>query len=649
MAVFTPNLVIAPHRKSPSEIWETFEKRRKDPMFIWRNAQYDKQLRYFEGEQFMGGGITAMNTLGKPILRLGTATEMNRTISANRIAPIVLDHQSQSGRLPSSRVLPPAMNDEGMAKAEKQTKYLYSTYEMCSMPMQHVQAGFFLSALGDALYILEIDWQQGKDKPKRAVITGVDPRYAFPRWRADGWRKFDLWDVIVARPLSEDDLEDQYDYEARSGREDDRIVLTYVSPFQRTVLIGKDDLFIVNHVEWNLDFCPAVWMNNHITDGTMANADIRHILELQDYYNFVLNIRADGLYEMTYPVRGIKDPLEVGEGGQIPLGPNEVVALGEKGDIITSAPAPPPVASDMILQQVVGDMNLGAGTTSIRQEGMPDRSNVSGRAIQSAQHPESMRLDVKQIIQATAFIKMNSYLMALQEQAPLVGAQTFDINGMFQGKVFNEPFTPSADIAGWYRNKVVWDELLGMSKPQKMQFAVEGLKAGVIDRPAAMEFMGEEDPLGMLKRVEEDQERNAEHQAKIQASAQQIAQGAGGGPGGPGAPPGGVAQPEQGAPGAQPTRIMRPPQFAPPPLPGGVPQGVTLNAIRKVLAEVHLRGRAFAIGELALQGQSDAPQIAILDHRDHQKVLTAVKALAPHVKVTFMPEDKLPSLKEAVA
>jgi hypothetical protein len=641
---------------SPSEVWGLAQDRRRSTVARKRMALYGEASNYYWGTQPKGGDGTtwATNSLGLALVRhTGSAMDLPRTISSNRIAPIVNDHYALLGRLPAVRTDIPS---GGVEKAEHQDKYLYSTYELSSMEYQQAQVGFFLSNYGDACYALEVDW----DRDRRVVISSVDPQYCYPSWYR-GYRKFELYDMIIAYYESDDVLERDFDYKPKSSTRESCLVVTYISPFQRTVVIGEDLYQPYDTVEWNLGFCPAVWMQSYITDGSLANSDVRELQQLQDLYDFNLNMQVDGAVGWVFGLTGIKDPLE--RDAPLETGPGATIALGDKGDIINRPGGGDPSFLRSFQSELVDQMNTSAGTSSVRQQGMPDKSNISGHALRAAQGPESTRLDMRQVIMGRSFQILNSYLFKMQEVAPLLGDKEFEIDGRYKGRSFTTKFLPKRDIDGWYRTSVTWDALLGMSKAQRIAAAGQAKALRLMPDRKLREWIGEDDPEQAKEEIYRDMVEEAVAQARAQMEAQKVMQGGDEGAHPP--PPGGPAEQAPSSSGQGPqiptSRPVRPPYLgqgganptpgaSPTGAPPGVnPMGVTIAQIKAALQQVSLKGSVFVLGELAVTGRTLAPKLAISDYRDHGKVVTAMRPLAPNVKVEAMSEADLPDESERVA
>ena len=647
------------YRFTPEQILKSWLRRRDEAS--GRNERYMRLMSYYFGKQSHGSRalheVLAATATGRPLIRdLGVSLEVNKRYVSNKIQPIVDDYQALLGRLPTIRIDAPEAGEPGVAKAEKQEKYIVSTYQMADMPYHQAFAGWCLTLLGDAVYVCEIDIDTD-----RVLPCSVLPMSCYPTFQR-GPRRYDLWDLLVESQYTYEECQRDLGVTPRSDEPGDCTVITYMSPYQRTIIVGSDPerAKVGPSVKWNLGFCPAVWARNKI-NGDFVSSDVESILNLQDMYDFTLNIMADGLVEMTYPVRLIKGDVQNPD-GPYPIGPGTNLEGGPNSDIKVVGLTPPPQAGMQFSSMVMDDMQTGSGTSEVRQQGMPDRSNISGRAIQSAQGPQATRIDLRQITLGTALTKLNARIMATQEKAPVISARKLELQGRYKGMSFKEDFQPKLDIDGWYVNTAIWDELIGTSRGQRIQMGVELVNAKLADRAYAMQLAGIEDPAQMVKRVHAEMEEEAKFQQEMQKDL----------PGaqapGPQAVPARII-PATGMPAPPPPMAMRRP--APPPaapampaqgpagqpvqnpsaLPSGVPMGVTVNAIKAQLVGVHLYGEVFAIGDLAQSGQAMRAQLRITDPRDFRKVRDAVLQADKDQKpdVRFAKEENLPSDKVKVA
>src|SRR2546430_7519338 len=540
---------------------------------------------------------------------VGESINSKRTYSARRLAPVVDDYSALMGRLPTSRVEPPDPSPQGEAKAALLTKFLYSTYELSRMGYQQAQAGFFLSSLGDAVYVLEPE-----PSLLRVVWSVCSPRNCLPSFY-HGYRRFELFDLMVSEVWSPSELRRQWGVVPDRDTPEACTVLTYISPQQRTVLIGTRKPVQVAHADWNLDFCPAVWVFNKVT-GMMGMSDIGNSLEQQDFLDFCFNVWADGIVHMTYPMVGIKNPSNAGDNFVVGPGAPPVILQGD-GDIIVRQTQGDPRALEGIIAQSLQDMHAATGSSQVRQEGQMRSSITTGRAVQSVQGPQSTRIEFKQQVLGEAIEAANSFTLALQFKAPFLREFKGPIFGRWQGQHFQEEFS-AEEIDGWTRNVVTWQALVGMNQQQRMQVAAEGMQFKPWDDLQGREIAGVEDPLGMRKRIESQLLFEAQLQQQMQTPAQ----------GQQGQPPGSPGQ-QQGA--SQPSMVFRPPGMA---LAGQQGQpGLNPDSLRKALQPLaeKLRGEVFM-----------DTQVLITDDRDYSQVLAVVRALDPGAKVRAISAAKLP-------
>lgn len=653
-----------------------------------RDALYDKFLGYyFGGEDTHPASsytppILAMDSKGRPLMRpfeIGSSIESKRGYNSKRLAPIVDDYQSLKGRMPSTRVVPPSAPN-GEEKADLLTKYLYSTYEMSDMLRQQAEAGFWMSLLGDALYILEpanADFNAKRPDPKgwRVVWTVYSPRIAYPTFYR-GFRRFQVYDVLMLQEWSAWDINHTFrDYGIRV-REDapseERCVITYLSPYQRTIVVGQQYARRGPHNEWDLGFCPAAWAYNK-TPGAMGMADIAHSLDQQDFLNFLMSVMADGIVNMTYPIVARKGG--IGETGtdQLLRGPDAPLLEleGPDSDIIVRSTQGDIQAAMGMVQHTLDDITAGTGSSTVRQTGDMKSSIVTGRAIHATQGPQSTRIDTWQQSMTAVIQRLNSMTLEMQEKAPYLKNFKGDVFGSHHGRSFQVPFDAVDDIDGWYRNTVRWEGLVGMNDQQKISVAYEGLAAKLWDRPYARELAGVDDPLGMDARIEQDLLTDA----RIQADVQKIMEGgqspqSGGTPTAGGAPAGGSPAPHGGRNAGPPPEIFRPPgmwkmqgggfainpgqvpKASPPSTGGGALQsqgapsplpktGADRDSIKRALVGIAatLKGNVYAIDDLAFEGTTQTPRIAVTDFRDQTKVTNALKPLIPNIKVTVLKGD----------
>lgn len=619
----------------PDQILKEWTRRKQ--RYQARDDWYDRLSTYYFGSDAGDGiPILSMNSQGRPLLRpVGENPYAEKTYSSRRLPPIVDDFAALMGRMPASRVEPPDSSEQGEKKAELLTKYLYSTYELSGMDHQQALAGFYLSNLGDAVYLLEPDSEE-----VRVVWNVASPRYCLPSFK-HGFRRFDLYDLMLYEVWSPDELARQLQVIPDSPGEASCTVVTYISGRQRTVLVGTKNPRVAADTKWDLDFCPAVWVRNKVT-GSMGMSDIAGALDQQDFLDFCFAVWADGIVHMTYPVIGVKNPQSVSEDMVVGPGAPPVTLQGD-GDIIVKNTQGDPRALMEIIGNVIEDINATSGTSGVRQEGKMKTSITTGRAVQSVQGPQSTRIEFKQRVLGEAIEKLNRMTLAMQETAPALKDFRGPIFGNYRGQSFREEFDASKDIDGWHRTKVTWQQLVGMNLQQKAAVAAEGMQFKLWDDLEARDLVGVEDPVGMRNRIETQMMSEAKLQQAMTATVE--GQGQQGGQPGQGQPQ------EQGSQPApflfRPPRMGMAPTGAPPaPSPtapsGGPdkgqeqPTGPTSQAdFAGVLGKVvdKLRGSVF---------RSPTGTILISDHRDYDLVLQTVRSVDPAIRVRQMSEAKMP-------
>jgi len=622
---------------------------RRMNQYAVRDAAYDVYANYYFGKQSGMGSpsVKAANAQGRPLLRdMEMGGPDGGEYRSQRLAPIVDDYQALLGRMPNTRVVPPDHEPAGIEAGQKLTKYLVSTHELSRMDRQQADMGWMLPCLGDSLYLLDI---AKVDRVWRVVWNVVDPRVAYPKFMS-GYRRFDILDLILR------EYWDPYEAKARFGShviddlEQGLVPITiYVSQFERvTVVGGKRRAEVIHRTPWKLPFCPAVWVFNKVNGG-YAQSDIAQSLIQQDALDFLTQLFLDGAVISTYPVPVVKGSSSIGPDG-IVTGPGAPhLTVGPDGDFKYVQPATDLGSIRFGIDAMQQEIFAATGSSQARQTGQLHSSIQTGRATHAAQGPQATRIELRQQELGAAIQIANAMTLEMQEKAPHLGAQEFEIYGRIRGRSFLEKFNPRKDINGWYRNAVQWEELVGMNSQQKGAVATELKAAQIVSKRRAMEIAGVDDPHGMQLEIEAD----LLHEAELQARVQGILGGAGQPAGGPGGPPGGgsPATPPQ-APGGPkaPTMIARPPGLGADRSPGqglptGVPRGVNREAVTKALQLVaaKLKGTVAVVGELAVAGEGKHIEVLLSDYKDYGIVKPILEALDDKVSIKAVPENKWPA------
>lgn len=631
----------------PYEIVELCDNRRRD--YAERDRKYETYNAYYRGKsQSSGPSVLGANSQGRPLMRVGEAMNRERVYSSQRLAPIVDDKQALLGRMPATRVEPKDQSPEGIVNSELLTKYLISTHELSSMDRQQAEMGYYLPCLGDGCYMLEVE-----PDLRRVVWTVVDPSTAYPAFMS-GYRRYDILDLIIHYYI------DPYAARARWGQRFDVEqgemvpVTIYTSKHQRSVVVGLEKPELVNHIDWKLNFCPAVWVFNKL-NGAMGNSDIGQSLVQQDALDFLWSLFLDGAVQNTYKVIGVRNPLSV-SGEPIQVGPGAPpIPLGPDGQITVADTTGDLSAIQFGMQSLISDINVASGTSQIRQEGTMHSSIPTGRAMQASQGPQATRVELNQAELGAAIQKACAMTLEMQEKAPLLGDHEFEIYGRYKGASFLQKMS-GKDIDGWYRTSVFWEPVTGMSLQQKTAVAYEGKMAKLWSGHRAMEIAGVDDPTGMQRAIEQE----TLSEARIQAEAQAMMGGGAPPPGGGGAPPPGGGGPSGGAPpggGSQggspaPTMIARPPgmgadraQASQAQVPSGSgPKTLTVDLVKKALSIVlpNLKATVGLVGDIASKGEGRHIEALVSDFRDQPRVAPLLKGLDPQAKVSIKKESEWP-------
>ena len=619
---------------------------RRMTQYAIRDQAYSVYANYYFGKQSGMGApsVKAANSQGRPLMRDSDLIAGDGEYRSQRLAPIVDDYQALLGRMPSSRVEPPDHEPSGIEAGQKMTKYLVSTHELSRMDRQQADMGWMVPCLGDSLYMLDI---AKIDRAWRVVWNVVDPRCAYPKFMS-GYRRFDILDLILR------EYWDPYEAKARFGShviedlDQGMVPVTiYVSQFERVVVVGgKRRAEVVQRTPWKLPFCPAVWVFNKVNGG-FAQSDIAQSLIQQDALDFLMQLFLDGAVISTHGVPVVKGSSSIGADG-IVTGPGAPpITVGPDGDFKYVAPVTDLGSIRYGMDTLEQEIYSATGSSQARQTGQLHSSIQTGRATHAAQGPQATRVELRQQELGAAIQIANAMTLEMQEKAPHLGSQTFEIYGRIRGKSFMEKFKPKDDINGWYRNRVQWEELVGMNSQQKGAVANE-LKAGqIVSKRRAMEIAGVDDPHGMQEEIEADLLHDAELQARVQGIMQGAQGGAPGGGGPPGGAPSGGPGPSGGPPA--PKQIARPPGLgadkpgAQGP-PTGVPKGVNREAITKALqlVEAKLKGTVAVVGEIAAMGEGQHIEVLISDYKDYGIVSPILKALDDKASIKAVPENKWP-------
>lgn len=526
---------------------------------------------------------------GRPALRLATAVQenWNEREPINLLPGIVDSFVSLRGMLPTVRVLPEGGEESDLTVAEKRSRALREQYNHSKLNHSFKRAAFHLVAQGDTCFTLD-PWLPGdakREKDKRPVgvyISVVDPMNAFPQFRF-GVPGDELDDLYLIWNLSPETVFGAYGVRV----EEDTDVVTYYSRTEKQIVVNtKANPVRIVGVKHDLGFCPAQWVANKASDGRYAQSDIRSAIDLHEQLGVVYNILLDSLLWATWPLIHVHEGVSV---SQAEVGPGATIETVADGKVELLAPQGNVMNALQLVQQLTDALSQATGSAPIQTQGPPDRSNVTGRALDRGQGPMEQRLVFQNDILADGLEALNEHVLIMLSEIPELKKATMPMFGQEQNgqgtKVYADSFT-GADIGGWTRNEVKWDPLLGSSRHERLVQALQLHKesGGLFPISHAIREFGDDDPQQTLQ--EGIAEAKMLMQAQQQAQPQQAQQGAQpqGGPGGPPGQGGGSTdQAQEGAamlqgatgggnPAAPPPQPSQPqPQDTQQPTLGGLP------------------------------------------------------------------------------
>ncbi len=491
---------------------------------------------------FGGQGVQAMNTDGRPVDRVSDlrASLRGRAGAPNLLMPMVDDFVSLKGQIPVMSVLPESDTQEAKDRAHLRSRILRAMWQNSHMTIQQPQSAWYLSTLGDTVYILEplfppknpkdIDRDpifEGGLKPPGVYITVVDPSMAYPNFRTGADRE-ELEDLIVAWVTDGRVARNRWGVDV--DPESDVQVLQFYSRTQKSTIVGMDR---VEHTEHNLGFCPAQWMKNKPT-GQHGQSDIASVLDVHEEFQIMARVSNDSLIQATYPLTWIKNVESFPD--KLPTGPGAVIPITGDGAIGQLAPTAAPQAAQALMQTQRQHMEQMAGSSPVRTQASIDHSNISARTVHAVQGPMESRLESFQDVLGYHITSLNAKILLMLYKLPdfkngPMTAYSVDKQTSVMGtttKQTIDTFTPD-DLDGWWRTDVEWE-----SQSDRHENVVVGLQLlgnGIVPRTYVAQQAGIVDP--ELSIAQADAEKQMQAQMQAQAAPP-------GGPGEPGAEPGGV-------------------------------------------------------------------------------------------------------------
>ena len=503
--------------------------------FEERNAQYRRTRRAYFGDkdEEANYSVEAMDSAGRTTLRVDKIrTSLNsRNGKVNLLTPIVDDYMYLRGSVPTMKILPEDEGDDAKIEAIKRSRILRAQWSNSRMDVQQIEAAWYLTDLGDAVYTLTPVFPDEEEEfyPTGIYITVVDPSTAYPQFRT-GFRRGELDNIFICTVVTPEEALAEY------GVDTDKKEIEVVHHFARqyNCLIVDEDLR--DTVVHNLGFCPAEWVRNKEVGGRLAQSDIVGVLDQHNELQIMTEVMKDSLIESTYSGLVVKDPVNVNEQFEIGPGAAPIVVQGT-GDVRRIPPAPPPQAAEMIIQQQWENIQHQTGSAPIRTEGKIQGSNISARAINTSQGPMETRLAGSQSLLGQALQRLNAKIMLMFFNLEGFKGEEISIWGQEAGKPFALSFTAD-ELGGWFRNSISYGAMVGSSNHEKAVVGLQLMGQQLVPGEWVLEQIGVDDPETQIKEAETQAQNRMKQQAAMQ--------------GGQGAPPQG------GDPGQQQQQVMAP-------------------------------------------------------------------------------------------
>jgi hypothetical protein len=334
-------------------------------------------------------------------------------------------------------------------------------------------------------------------------------------------------------------------------------------------------------------------------------SDIRDILPLQDAYNEITILMMESL-------RKTIEPAYWGIGANKTITPEAGKAtmfVDPQARIEKWPMSEPPAMALQVMGQVMQDVGRIAGISPISYEGTAQGSIVTGTAVRNQVEAIEARSATKRVVLEATYARLGEYILRILEQkfpdTPLAFVQQ---NGTGQ--------ISGSEVKGWYECQADYGEGFGLDMSRKIQMALQGL-GRLWDTRFAIERIicpDDQEAGDLIKRLDDYQI----------AQAGQASQ--------PGPQPG---QP----PGPQVPQRPQPPtaqQFQ-------TSLGKLQDAIQLISANIH--GSVWAVGEIAVAGQSASP-VAMAEKPADLAALRSLMTTFKGQAVVGHP-DGMPSVKIA--
>lgn len=480
-----------------------------------RNALYQRSRAAYFGDPEDGDTqVQGMDSAGRVTLRVGNIRGqlMQRSGKVNLLTPIVDDYMYLRGPVPTMKVTPEDEGEEAKQAAIKRSRIVRAQWTNSRMDVQQIEAAWHLTALGDTCYTLTPVFPDQEELfyPTGIYITVVDPATAYPKFRT-GFRRGELENLFVIDTITPDIARSEYEIE--SHKKEIEVIHHYARDYNCLIV----DETLVRTVVHNLGFCTAEWVKNKEV-GRFAQSDIGGVLDQHLELQIMTEVMKDAIIESTYSQLLIKDPVNVAEQFEVGPGAPPIVVQGT-GDARRIPPSPPPQAADMIIQRQWENIQHQTGSAPVRTEGKIEGSNISARAINTAQGPMETRLAGTQLLLGQSLQRLNSKILLMFSKLKDYQGEEISIWGQEQGQSFAMSFTPD-ELNGWYRNSINYGAMVGSSNHEKAVVGLQLMGQQLVPGEWVLEQIGVDDPETQIKEAEAQADRRMKQQMQMQQGAQ---------------------------------------------------------------------------------------------------------------------------------
>ena len=326
------------------------------------------------------------------------------------------------------------------------------------------------------------------------IYTRIDPRMCYPSpMFTDGPYVDDMliayeesWRTIAKRFDAEVEIVKMLGNDSRSKQEkvtvleyyDDEVICA-VAKYTRSGTNQSTWTWLLEPMKHNLKHAPIV-IGVRPTPGGIYHGDFPSVLGALRTWNRMVAMSVDSAIDRVYPMFAhydVANPQDRGPDADLEL---------ETGDARAEfvAPAGEPFSNVQLVKQMADAVRAGALLPPART-GDPNESIISAAGIsaansQMADHVRSLQRDVLAPMLECA----NELALEVDEKHCNVRKT---INGYARGRAYSEDYKPSEDIAGRYRNKVIYGLGAGLDEVNTNQLVLQQLGGGLIAQSTGRE------------------------------------------------------------------------------------------------------------------------------------------------------------------